>query len=129
MANDYETKVGTPLRDAAVDPKPEDFLPPTNAGQEDPHGPLVVAPEIHAAEGVKPVVGGEVHVDDSAAQSAKELAATEGAMAGPVATAVGGEPPAGNASTDEWRDYATSRGATEDDVDGLSRDELRERYG
>jgi hypothetical protein len=31
------------IRDAAVDPRPEDFLPPTNAGQANPHGPEVVA--------------------------------------------------------------------------------------
>jgi hypothetical protein len=39
--------VGTPARDAAVDPHPEDYLVPVNAGKADPHGPLVVAPEIH----------------------------------------------------------------------------------
>lgn len=54
---------GTPLRDAAVDPQPEDFLPPTNAGKEgpegNPHGPTVVAPQIHASTG-QPVVAGPV---------------------------------------------------------------------
>lgn len=44
------TMIGTPLRDAAVDPRPEDYLAPTNAGEPgplgDPHGPHVVAPEI-----------------------------------------------------------------------------------
>jgi hypothetical protein len=47
------------LRDAAVDPKPEDFLPPVNAGAENPHGPQVVAPGIHAAPG-KPIHPGPV---------------------------------------------------------------------
>ena len=117
MANDNETKVGAPLRDAAVDPHEDDFLPPTNAGKEDPHGPLVVSPEVHASEGVTPVVGGKVHVDDPQAQTAKEQ------------DAIGDTVPAGNASTDEWRDYAIGRGASDEDVDGLSRDELRERYG
>lgn len=42
--------VGTRLRDASVDPQPEDFLAPVNAGKADPHGPLVVAPGIHAIE-------------------------------------------------------------------------------
>ena len=55
--------VGSPLRDAAVDPKPWDFLPPTNAGEADPHGPLVVAPGIHGV-GPKPIRGGEVFVDN-----------------------------------------------------------------
>ncbi|MER7070964.1 hypothetical protein [Terrabacter sp. NPDC000476] len=52
---------GTPLRDAAVDPKPEDFLAPTNAGAEgpegNPHGPNVVAPQIHGSVGQAVVPG------------------------------------------------------------------------
>ncbi len=51
--------VGTELRDAAVDPEPEDFLAPVNAGEADPHGPLVVAPGIHA-EGERVVKAGPV---------------------------------------------------------------------
>ena len=62
--------VGTPLRDAAVDPRPEDFLPPVNAGEADPHGPLVVAPGIHA-EGERVVAAGPVSSDPDT-QSAKE---------------------------------------------------------
>ena len=38
-------------------------------------------------------------------------------------------PPNGNASTDEWRGYALSQGASEEDVEGLSRDDLRSIYG
>lgn len=56
-------QVGTPLRDAAVDPEEGDFLPPTNAGKEgeagNPHGPNVVAPGIHAV-GTGPIVPGPV---------------------------------------------------------------------
>lgn len=37
--------------------------------------------------------------------------------------------PKRNASLDAWQTYAVSQGATEDDVDGLSRDELIEKYG
>lgn len=68
--------VGTPLRDAAVDPRPEDFLPPINAGEADPHGPTVVAPEVHASgpAGVRP---GVVHVDDLGKQQARESAYAE----------------------------------------------------
>lgn len=63
--------VGTRLRDAAVDPEPEDFLPPTNAGEADPHGPLVVAPGIHAIESqvVRP---GVVHVGEPGKQEKAE---------------------------------------------------------
>lgn len=43
-----EEQVGSKVRDAAVDPRPEDFLAPVNAGKADPHGPQVVSPEVHA---------------------------------------------------------------------------------
>lgn len=64
-----------PLRDAAVDPRPEDFLEPINAGKAHPHSPEVVSPGIHAV-GPAPIRPGEVHVDDVAAQdrAEKELA-------------------------------------------------------
>lgn len=43
-------RIGTPLRDAAVDPRPGDHLPPSNAGVEgeqgNPHGPNATAPEV-----------------------------------------------------------------------------------
>lgn len=54
--------VGTPLRDAAVDPHSDDYLAPINAGKADPHGPSVVAPEIHGS-GRGPQVPGAVHED------------------------------------------------------------------
>lgn len=68
--------VGSPLRDAAVDPKPWDYLPPTNAGEADPHGPLVVAPGIHGV-GPKPIRGGEVFVDNPEQQDEAETALAE----------------------------------------------------
>jgi hypothetical protein len=68
--------VGSPLRDAAVDPKPWDFLPPTNAGEADPHGPLVVAPGIHGV-GPKPIRAGEVFVDNPKKQEKAETALAE----------------------------------------------------
>lgn len=37
--------------------------------------------------------------------------------------------PAGNASTEAWQEYAKSQGATDADVEGKSRDELRDTYG
>lgn len=66
-----EVVVGTRLRDAAVDPRPEDFLAPINAGQANPHGPEVVSPEIHASgpAGVRP---GDVIVEDPAKQESRE---------------------------------------------------------
>lgn len=63
--------VGTRLRDAAVDPRPEDFLAPINAGEANPHGPKVISPEIHASgpAGIRP---GVVHVDDHGKQEERE---------------------------------------------------------
>jgi len=109
------------LRDAAVDPKPEDFLAPTNAGKANPHGPEVVSPELHASEGVRPVKGGEVHVDDVAKQDAAETAHAE------QDTFVA-EAPAGNASAADWEAYALSQGRTAEELDGLSRNQIRDLF-
>lgn len=43
-------KQGTPVRDAAVDPQPGDWLAPIGAGEADPHGPDVVSPGLHGNE-------------------------------------------------------------------------------
>ncbi|MBM0275327.1 hypothetical protein [Micromonospora tarensis] len=81
--------LGTRLRDAAVDPREGDFLPPTNAGQANPHGPEVVAPGIHAVAGPGPIVpgpvgrleqtegGGQVVITDTAEQQRRETTAAE----------------------------------------------------
>lgn len=63
--------MGTRLRDAAVDPQPEDFLAPINAGQENPHGSKVVSPEIHAS-GPSGIVPGNVFVEDPEKQEQRE---------------------------------------------------------
>lgn len=59
-SRDVDVVEGNPLRDAAVDPHPEDFLPPVGAGEADPHGPHVVAPGVHAANMPKPIHPGPV---------------------------------------------------------------------
>ncbi|WP_131104030.1 hypothetical protein [Ornithinimicrobium sufpigmenti] len=72
-----DEQIGTRLRDAAVDPRPGDFLAPTNAGEPgqlgNPHGPTVVSPEIHASQGVRPIRPGAVS-SDPATQDADEHA-------------------------------------------------------
>lgn len=154
-----ETKVGAPLRDAAVDPQPGDFLAPVNAGQEDPHGPRVVAPGLHAMP-PGPVVPGDVHVDDVRAQEDIETAVAEAvlvhqgdvgevtqaaAKANGVTTAedpdgTDASPstpqrPAKSASKAEWVAYAERVDSTEGvplghvDPESLSKAELIERYG
>ncbi len=113
-------KVGTPLRDAAVDPRPGDYLAPSNAGEADPHGPLVVNPEIHG-EGPGPIVPGLVS-DDPAVQDAIESAVSEAVkvrgVSVPLVTAAAAIPdppteperPAKSASAADWRAYAESQG-------------------
>ncbi|WP_018135441.1 hypothetical protein [Acaricomes phytoseiuli] len=67
--------IGTPLRDAAVNPKESDFLPPINAGKPgeegNPHGPNVISPGIHALEEQHPIRPGLVS-SDPATQSIEE---------------------------------------------------------
>lgn len=87
---------GTPLRDAAVDPRKDDFLAPTNAGKSgeagNPHGPNVIAPGIHGNQGIRPVKAGEVHVDKPAAQDKAETAHAKASVDGD--TVPGSEPAA-----------------------------------
>lgn len=178
--------VGTALRDAAVDPRAGDFLAPVNAGDADPHGPLVVSPGIHN-EGDRAVRPGVVS-SDPAVQQAAEKATAEAVLVdnvtadaavtlavpdrkdlgdaslsdpgsaewgrehaeenrareereraeaeeGRLSTAGRGldEPnglePKGNASTEAWAGWAIAQGATPEEVDGKTRDELRAAYG
>lgn len=65
-----EVQVGSKLRDAAVDPRAGDFLPPTNAGEAHPHSRAVVSPGIHASE-TGPIAPGPVS-KDAREQEAKE---------------------------------------------------------
>lgn len=124
-----DEQVGSRLRDAAVDPKSGDYLAPVNAGQANPHGPQVVSPEIHSSQGVRPVKPGDVHVDDADAQDADEKAHTAAATDGtPVTDGADESRPKGNASLEAWQEYARTQGATDEDLDGATRDELRDRY-
>ncbi|MBG0560722.1 hypothetical protein [Actinoplanes aureus] len=130
--------IGTPLRDAAVDPKPEDFLAPVNAGQANPHGAEVVSPEIHAALGPTPLVPGLV--GDPAMQQDRESEAARLALVDqlPAAAVVdeladgnAQEQPAGNASQEAWADWvlATHPELDPESVRAMKRDDLRTEYG
>jgi hypothetical protein len=77
---------GVPPRDAAIEgadaagPVSDAFLPPTNAGQADPHGPHVVAPGIHAV-GPAPIVPGPVLTGDRVdEQERRETAVAEAVL-------------------------------------------------
>lgn len=127
-------KVGTPLRDAAVDPKPGDFLPPTNAGEADPHGPLVAAPGIHAVPPA-PIVPGAVNDGGHKGQEARETEAAEAVLVegkdvGDVfAPETETSHPAGNAGKAEWVEFAVAQGMARDEAESLNRNELRGRFG
>lgn len=127
-----------PLRDAAVDPRPGDFLPPVGAGQADPHGTEVVSPEIHAS-GTTPLVPGPVPDDPGAQQDreseAARLSLVEQQPAGEVVAQLADtevlEQPAKNASQEAWADWAI---ATHPELDpkslrAMKRDDLRSAYG
>ncbi|HEX9993928.1 MAG TPA: hypothetical protein VGB14_13445, partial [Acidimicrobiales bacterium] len=79
-------RVGAPWsRDAAVEPDAagpdsDAFLPPTNAGQADPHGPAVVSPGLHAVPPA-PLVPGPVSKDPDE-QERVETAAAEPVLSG-----------------------------------------------
>ena len=138
-------KVGTPLRDAAVDPDPNDFLPPTNAGLADPHGPAVVAPELHGSQGTRPVRGGEVPQEPAAQEVAEEthlevVSAVSQEATGDGAEVAGNEsdfvpsatmPPKSGAGSGvaAWRAYAVSMGMSQADADKASKPELVAKYG
>ncbi|GGW41327.1 hypothetical protein [Streptomyces xantholiticus] len=139
---DYEQpeQVGTRLRDAAVDPRPEDFLPPTNAGEANPHGPLVVAPEIHAAEGPKPIHPGPVTPGDPVAQEQRETAlaqavmvdnadANDAAQAAAESNPQPEEPPTKGAAKATWVDWAVARGASREAAEQATKGDLIAQYG
>lgn len=130
-----EQVVGTRLRDAAVDPKSEDFLPPTNAGEADPHGPLVVAPGIHAAE-TGPIHPGDVHVDEPKVQEAQETALAQAVfvegqdVTEATRAAAGGEAhaPTQSATKADWVEYAVAQGASREEAESMTKADLVETY-
>ncbi|WP_228974955.1 hypothetical protein [Streptomyces sp. DH12] len=132
-------QIGTRLRDAAVDPRPEDYLPPTNAGEANPHGPLVVAPEIHGA-GPKPIHPGPVTPGDPAAQEQRETALARAVLvdnedvpdvvaAAAEANPQPEEPPAKSAAKSTWVEWAVLRGASREAAEDATKTQLIEQYG
>ena len=153
-----------PSRDAAVEreaagPLSDAFLPPTNVGPgNDPHGPMVVSPGLHAVPPA-PIVPGPVQSDPAAQEEAEttvaqavlvegqlvpDAVATAEAPAGPLAlsdaSSAGegpdaavrvddGEAPARSAPKAEWVDFAVSQGLGRDAADSATKAELMERYG
>lgn len=114
--------VGTKLRDAAVDPKPEDYLPPTNAGEANPHGPEVISPEIHGSEGVRPVRPGDVPEAPAQepAETAHAVELTEPELVQPK----------GNGTKAEWVEWAVAHGVDRTGAEAATVADLKGRsYG
>lgn len=160
---DYEqvTHVGQPSSiDAAVTkdadgPVSDAFLPPTNAGEADPHGPLVVSPEIHGPSGTKGIKPGDVHVGEPAEQEQAETdlthrvliehedhpsqgpnsdrgpldASDPGSVKQGIEGAAANGPPARSASKATWVSYAVSKGANPVEAEAMTRAELVELHG
>jgi hypothetical protein len=145
------SSLGRPLRDAAVDPQPEDYLEPVNAGKAHPHSPEVVSPGIHAVPPA-PIRPGEVYVDDVERQESEELALAEKVLVNgePATVIASDEPPggplglsdpgsvdagqrntrpAGSAKKATWVDYAVSLGASREEAEDMTLNQLREQYG
>jgi hypothetical protein len=131
-----EHAVGERLRDAAVDPRESDFLVPTNAGEADPHGPLVVAPGVHASE-TGPIHPGDVHVDDPQVQEAQETALAEAVFVEGKDVTEATRAAAGNdeahvpnqsAPKADWVEYAVSQGASREEAESMTKADLVETY-
>ena len=111
------------LRDAAVDPHDDDYLPPTNAGDDNPHGPRVVSPQVHGDEPHKGIVPGD-H-SDAHESEAKETEATKQALF----TVDDDGRPNKSANKPEWVAWAVANGADQEQASEMTKDDLIEKYG
>lgn len=153
-----DTVVGTRLRDAAVDPDEGDFLAPINAGEANPHGAAVVAPEIHGS-GPKGIRPGDAAVDNLGKQERREKEHAQARLidrkpapevvdgevetddrgplgfSDPGSAEVGRQEAGGDGVPKQsdnkaaWVDYAVEQGADRDEAQGMTKAELADRYG
>jgi len=105
--------VGSPARDAAVDPRPVDFRPPVNAGEANPHGPEVYAPGLPGG-GHQPTAPAAPAPED---QQDGQNSPGRPPQSEPVAV---------------WREYAASVAKDSDEaaeVEKMTKAELIKKYG
>ncbi|MFJ6235043.1 hypothetical protein ACIQH0_13155 [Streptomyces griseus] len=113
--------VGARVRDAAVDPRPDDFRAPVNAGEANPHGPDVYAPGLPGG-GLQPTAPPMDPEDDGSAEVGTKEAGPETprpVQAAPVA---------------EWRQWVLATQVDNDpevhaEVEKLTKAELIKKYG
>lgn len=106
------TVVGSPARDAAVDPRPGDFRAPVNAGEANPHGPEVYAPGLPGG-GLQPTAP---PVEREEAAGAQETT---------------GRPPQSEPVA-VWREYAAGVATSDEEraqIEKLTKAELIKQYG
>jgi hypothetical protein len=76
----------------------------------------------------------EPDLEDPQVSAGKHAAVPEAPPADPAAPVdpadpeAAGQAPRGNASLDEWVAYAKTQGATDEELAGLSRDQVRDKY-
>lgn len=88
--------------------------------------PVEAAKDLSVATGaLEPPADADTVVTDAAAETVQEdpIEAAE-EVAGPP----GANQPSGNASREDWVVFAKSRGATDEDLEGLGRNEIRSHY-
>lgn len=133
--------------DAAVQPDAggpvsDAFLPPTNSGAANPHGPSVVSPGLHAVPPA-PIRPGAVHVEDPQRQEREETELAQRVLVdGEPATIAAGIDESGdtsdaslqdagvprkNGTKAAWVDYAVSQGMDRDEADDMTRDQLQQQ--
>jgi hypothetical protein len=71
----------------------------------------------------------DVHPDDVERFDRLNVVAAPTPEPEPLVASADVTEPAGNASLAAWQDYARTQGATDADLDGKTRDELRDKYG
>lgn len=87
-------------------------------GEPDPDVPAEANELVDVTEPAEVVEVDEAEPDGEAAPAAEAEGDGEVVL----------EPPAGNASGEEWRAYAISQGMSSEEADSMGRDELRDRY-
>lgn len=74
---------------------------------------------------IAPLAEAEAQPGEVSSETGSEPASTEPGAG--EASAV--EAPAGNASLEDWQEFARSKGASDEDLEGKTRNDLRDSYG
>jgi hypothetical protein len=107
------------------DEEPTSSEPSTDsAAQTQQESPTEAAKEISVATGALDTEDVAGEGEDSSAEAPDDVVNSAQEVAGPP----GMNQPSGNASREEWVDFAKSRGATDEELADLGRNDIRDRY-